>query len=123
MHASLLRGGAPQFQRSEELRARESFVPVSFRDRAAPRRAAPRLALSLFYALFMSFPECAEHNVGLRIKMHCLCKWRSCPAVSGRIRSLPRGIIIMINKIQPTALVRSCLPPFSLSLSLSRLVP
>jgi hypothetical protein len=51
MHASLLRGGAPQFQRSEELRARESFVPVSFRDRAAPRRAAPRLASRYHYSM------------------------------------------------------------------------
>lgn len=34
-------------------------------------------------------------NVALRIKMHCLCKFQSCPAVS----SLRTNIIVMINKI------------------------
>lgn len=53
------RGGAAQFQHSEELRARKSS---RFRDRLAFARdagcATRRLALSLFYALFMSFPVC-----------------------------------------------------------------
>lgn len=66
MHASW-HGGAPQFQHTEELRARKSsrFAIDSLSRamcRAEPSRVESRrvasLALSLFYALFMSFPVC-----------------------------------------------------------------